>query len=286
MNDTFVQIKIIDIDNFKNHPFKVTHDNSFNELLDSIEKSGLLNPIVVRKKKNRYELISGHRRKEAMELLGKEYISAIIKELNDDEATIQMVDSNIYREKILPSEKAYAYKMKLDAIKHQGKTSGTGCQKSRDIIGVESGRQIQNYIRLTYLIPDILKLVDNTVLYDKRNSLTMGIKPAVELSYLNKDEQQLVYETIKYTNSTPSHSQAILIKKLSKSKDLNFNTLEEILSQNKGNQNETISFNKNKIEQVLPVELVQRDKRYIEEYIINAIIFYNKNNLINKLHLK
>lgn len=276
MSDEIIQIEISDIDSFKNHPFKITHDDSFNELLDSIEKNGLLNPIVVRKKKNRYELISGHRRKEAMELLGNRYINAIIKELNDDEAIIQMVDSNIYREKILPSEKALAYKMKLDAIKHQGKTSGTGCQKSRDIIGVESGRQIQNYIRLTYLIPDIMKLVDNTILYDKRNRLTMGIKPAVELSYLNRDEQQLVYETIKYSGSTPSHSQAILIKKLSKSKELNFNTLEEILSQNKGNQNEKITFNKSKIEQVLPLELLQRDKRYIEEYIIKAIICYNK----------
>ena len=276
MNDNVIQIRILDIDNFKNHPFKITHDDSFNELLDSIQKNGLLNPIVVRKKKNRYELISGHRRKEAMELLGNRYINAIIKDLNDDEAIIQMVDSNIYREKILPSEKALAYKMKLDAIKHQGKTSGTGCQKSRDIIGVESGRQIQNYIRLTYLIPDIMKLVDNTILYDKRNRLTMGIKPAVELSYLNRDEQQLVYETIKYSSSTPSHSQAILIKKLSKSKKLNFNTLEEILSQNKGNQNEKITFNKSKIEQVLPLELLQRDKRYIEEYIIKAIICYNK----------
>ena len=276
MSDEIIQIEISDIDSFKNHPFKITHDDSFNELLDSIEKNGLLNPIVVRKKKNRYELISGHRRKEAMELLGNRYINAIIKELNDDEAIIQMVDSNIYREKILPSEKALAYKMKLDAIKHQGKTSGTGCQKSRDIIGVESGRQIQNYIRLTYLIPDIMKLVDNTILYDKRNRLTMGIKPAVELSYLNRDEQQLVYETIKYNGSTPTHSQAILIKKLSKSKELNFNALEEILSQNKGNQNEKITFNKSKIEQVLPLELLQRDKRYIEEYIIKAIICYNK----------
>ena len=276
MKNKIEQIEISDIDTFKNHPFRVNQDESFNELLDSISKNGLLNPIIVRKKDNRYELISGHRRKEAMELLGNEYISAIVKDLSDDEATIEMVDSNIYREKVLPSEKAFAYKMKLDAIKHQGKTSGTGCQKSRDIIGVESGRQIQNYVRLTYLIPDILKLVDNTVLYDKKTHLTMGIKPAVELSYLNKDEQQLVYETIKYSDSTPSHAQAIKIKELSKTKELNFNSLEEIMSQNKGIQNETISFNKNKIESALPIELMQRDKRYIEEYIIKAINYYNK----------
>lgn len=175
MKDNIVKIKISEIDRFMNHPFRVNQDESFNELIESIKNNGLLNPIIVRKKNNRYELISGHRRKEVMELLGKEYIEAIIKDLNDDEATIEMVDSNIYREKVLPSEKAFAYKMKLDAIKHQGKRSGTGCQKSRDIIGLESGRQIQNYIRLTNLIPEILKLVDDTVLYNKKNLLTMGI---------------------------------------------------------------------------------------------------------------
>ena len=276
MKDKIEQIEISDIDTFKNHPFRVKQDESFYELVESIKNNGLLNPIVVRKKGNRYELISGHRRKEVMELLGNEYINAIVKDLSDDEATIEMVDSNIYRDKILPSEKAFAYKMKLDAIKHQGKTSGTGCHKSRDTISNESGRQIQNYVRLTNLIPDILKLVDNTVLYDKKTHLTMGIKPAVELSYLNKDEQQLVYETIKYIDATPSHAQAIKIKELSKAKELNFNSLEEIMSQNKGIQNETISFNKNKIESALPIELMQRDKRYIEEYIIKAINYYNK----------
>lgn len=274
MKDNIVKIKISEIDRFMNHPFRVNQDESFNELIESIKNNGLLNPIIVRKKNNRYELISGHRRKEVMELLGKEYIEAIIKDLNDDEATIEMVDSNIYREKVLPSEKAFAYKMKLDAIKHQGKRSGTGCQKSRDIIGLESGRQIQNYIRLTNLIPEILKLVDDTVLYNKKNLLTMGIKPAVELSYLNKDEQQLVYETIKYCSLTPSHAQTIKIRELSKSKELNFNTLDEIMSQNKGNQNETISFNKSKIESALPIELLQRDKKYIEKYIIEALNYY------------
>ncbi|MBE6161856.1 MAG: ParB/RepB/Spo0J family partition protein, partial [Firmicutes bacterium] len=276
MKDKIEQIEISDIDTFKNHPFRVKPDESFYELVESIKNNGLLNPIVVRKKGDRYELISGHRRKEVMELLGNEYINAIVKDLSDDEATIEMVDSNIYRDKILPSEKAFAYKMKFDAIKHQGKRSGPEVQKlnSTEVIGKSSGeseKNVRRYIRLTNLIPDILKLVDNTVLYDKKTHLTMGIKPAVELSYLNKDEQQLVYETIKYIDATPSHAQAIKIKELSKAKELNFNSLEEIMSQNKGIQNETISFNKNKIESALPIELMQRDKRYIEEYIIKAI---------------
>ena len=187
-----------------------------------------------------------------------------------------MVDSNIYREKILPGEKAFAYKMKMDAIKHQGKTCGTECHKSRDLIENESGRQIQNYIRLTKLIPELMKLVDNTVKYDKRTQLTMGIKPAVELSYLTKEEQQLVYETIKYNDATPSHAQTIKIRELSKNKQINFDVLEELMSQNKGIQNEKITFNKSKIENALPVELIQRDKRYIEQYIIEAISYYNK----------
>ena len=128
--------------------------------------------------------------------------------------------------------------MKMGAINHQGKTCGTECHKSRDLIGNESGRQIQNYIRLTKLIPELMKLVDNTVKYDKRTQLTMGIKPAVELSYLTKEEQQLVYETIKYNDATPSHAQTMKIRELSKNKQINFDVLEELMSQNKGIQNE------------------------------------------------
>lgn len=275
MNE-IVKIDVINIDSFKNHPFLVEEDTALFELIDSIKINGLLNPIVVRQKNNRYELISGHRRKHAYELLGYTEIEAIVKDISDDEEIIQMVDSNIYREKILPGEKAFAYKMKMDAIKHQGKTCGTECHKSRDLIENESGRQIQNYIRLTKLIPELMKLVDNTVKYDKRTQLTMGIKPAVELSYLTKEEQQLVYETIKYNDATPSHAQTIKIRELSKNKQINFDVLEELMSQNKGIQNEKITFNKSKIENALPVELIQRDKRYIEQYIIEAISYYNK----------
>lgn len=252
-----IRVKLKDIDNFKNHPFLVAQDDSLSQLATSIKENGLLNPLVVRKKENgRYELISGHRRKKAMELIGLTESEVIVENLNDDEATIYMVDSNMYREKILPSEKAFAYKMKIDAMKHQGKkTCGTSCHKSRDEIAKkspDSARQIQYYVRLTYLIPELLELVDNTVKYDKRTYLTMGIKPAVELSYLNKDEQNLVYASITYEDLTPSHAQTIKIRELSKNKKLNYDTLEKIFLQKKGNQNETITFNKKNIESVLP----------------------------------
>ena len=219
----------------------------------------------------------------AMELLGVQEADAIIKDLNDDEAVVYMVDSNMYREKILPSEKAFAYKMKMEAIKHQGKkikTSATELLKStsREIVGKQFGDSseiVRRYIRLTYLIPELLELVDNTVKFDKRTFLTMGIKLAVELSYLNKDEQSLVYASITYEDLTPSHSQTKRIRELSKQKLLNYNTLEKIFLEKKGNQNDQISFNKNNIESVLPYDLLKRDKRYIEQYIIKAIVNYN-----------
>lgn len=217
-----VKVKLKDIDNFMNHPFLVVQDDSLSQLSTSIKENGLLNPLVVRKKENgKYELISGHRRKKAMELIGLAEAEVIVENLNDDEATIYMVDSNMYREKILPSEKAFAYKMKMEALKHQGKrTCATGLHKSRDkISNNESGEMVRRYIRLTYLIPELLELVDNTVKYDKRTYLTMGIKPAVELSYLNKDEQNLVYASITYEDLTPSHAQTIKIRELSKIKN-------------------------------------------------------------------
>lgn len=283
--ESIVKIKISQIDDFKDHPFLVNDDEELKQLANSIKENGLLNPIIVRPKKNeRYELISGHRRKLASQLNGMKEIDAFIKELNDDEATIFMVDSNMYRERILPSERAFAYKMKLEAIKHQGKkldTSTTGVSKLRsdEIIARENGEsreKVRRYVRLTYLIPEILKLVDNSVIHDKRTYLTIGLKPAVELSYLTKEEQKLLYSTFIYDDLTPSHGQAIKIRELSKKKQLNYNTLCEILSESKGNQNEQISFNKDKIESVLPSDLLKRDKRYIEQYIINAIIKYKE----------
>ena len=283
MNE-IIKININEIDDFNNHPFKVEEGSELDDLVDSIKRNGLLIPIIVRKKEdNRYELLSGHRRKKVYEILGLKVIDAIIKNLNNDEATIYMVDSNMYREKILPSEKAFAYKMKMEAIKHQGKTSchnGTKLrsdeilsQKSND-----SARQIQRYIRLTYLIKELLDIVDNTVKLKDKHKLTMGLLPAVELSYLLKQEQQVVYSVITYQDVTPSHSQAIRIKKLSVKQMITFDEVEKILLEQKGNQHEQISFNKSKIMSVLPFNLATRDKRYIERYIIEAIILYKNTN--------
>lgn len=269
-------IKLEEIDNFKNHPFKVNNDESLKELSDSIKENGLLNPLTVRLKENgRYELISGHRRKFAMELLGIKEANAYVKELSDDEATVEMVDSNMYRDKILPSEKAFAYKMKLDALKHQGKRLSPKGTKSHSVNEIEDTKtQIYRYVRLTNLIPELLQLVDDTVLKDKRSTLTMGLKPAVELSYLTQEQQKLVYMGITYEDLTPSHGQAIKIRELAKNKELTFDSLEDILLEEKGNQREQISFNKDKIEKALPSELLKRDKRYIEQYIIKAIENY------------
>ena len=195
--------------------------------------------------------------------------------MSDDEATVEMVDSNMYRDKILPSEKAFAYKMKLDALKHQGKRLSPKGTKSHSVNEIEDTKtQIYRYVRLTNLIPELLQLVDDTVLKDKRSTLTMGLKPAVELSYLTQEQQKLVYMGITYEDLTPSHGQAIKIRELAKNKELTFDSLEDILLEEKGNQREQISFNKDKIEKALPSELLKRDKRYIEQYIIKAIENY------------
>lgn len=285
MKDNLVKINLNEIDSFEGHPFSVNKDDSLKELVHSIKENGLLNPMIVRKKDNgRYEMISGHRRKTALEILGITESEVIVKELNDDEATIFMVDSNMYRETILPSERAFAYKMKMDAMKHQGKTTSDpqGPKLSSEIVGKklgDSSTNVKRYIRLTYLIPELLKLVDETVLKTNKDGLTMGIKPAVELSYLSYAEQKFVLGVIEYSLVTPSHAQTIKIRKLAKEKKLDFDTLEKLLDEKKGNQNEQIAFNKNKIENVLPNNIKKRDKRYIEQYIIKAIIEYSKQNI-------
>ena len=276
--DKLEKIRLSQIDDFSNHPFKVNNDDSLKELANSIKENGLLNPITVRPKPNgRYELISGHRRKTAMESIGLEEANAIIKELTDDEATIEMVDSNMYRDKILPSEKAFAYKMKLDALKHQGRTLSPKGTKSHSVDEVKDTKtQIYRFVRLTYLIPELLKIVDETYLKEKKLPYTMGLKPAVELSYLNKDEQILIHRMIVYENKTPNHAQAIQIRKMSKNKKLTFDNIENLLCEKKGNQQEQIQYNKDKIYDALPFELRNRDKRYQEEYIVKALEYYKK----------
>lgn len=272
-------IKIVDIEPFKDHPFIVEVDDSLKELAQSIMENGLLNPVIVRRKGSKYEMVSGHRRLKALEVNGVDEVEAYIKDLSDDEASIFMVDSNLQREKILPSERAFAYKMKMDALKHQGKALSPKGTKSHSVDEIaDTKTQVFRYIRLTYLIPELLKIVDDTIRTNDKHNITMGIRPAVELSYLSKDEQKLVYSEMIYDDLSPSHAQAIRIRKLSEKKKLDADKLEKILLEKKGNQNEQISFNKVNIVSVLPYDLLKRDKRYIEQYIINAIKEYNKSN--------
>lgn len=277
------KILIKDIVPFKDHPFRIEEDDAMKSLMESINTSGLINPVIVRQKKDKFEMISGHRRLKAMELLGETEIEATIKELTDDEATILMVDSNCQRERMLPSERAFAYKMKYDAIKHQGKTTlGHDVPKLRssEIIGKDMGeseKNIRRYIRLTYLIPELLYIVDDTFKYGKNRLLTMGLLPAVELSYLTKEEQKLVYAEIQYTETTPTHGQAKRLRELSKNKELDDEKVEAILDEKVGIQNERITFNRDKIVKELPYELTKRDKRYIEDYIVKAIQSYRRN---------
>ena len=268
---------------FKNHPFKVVDDLDMKELEQSIINNGLLEPIVVRTKdNNRYEIISGHRRVYALKEIGIEKVPCIIKELSNDQAVIEMVDSNIRRENILPSEKAKAYKMKLTSMKHQGKKVHTsdhdGPKLTTEKIGLEFGdssTNVKRYVRLTYLDDELLNIVDNSFI-EQNAKLSLGITTAVELSYLSKEDQKLLLDAIDYNQATPSRAQAIRIRKLSENNQLTEEVLDDILSEEKGNQHQQISFNKENIERVLPKDLITRDKRYIEQYIIKALENFNK----------
>ena len=242
-----MQLPVEKLRPFEGHPFQVKDDAEMDQLVFSILTQGLLTPISVRPIENgEYEVISGHRRLHACEKAGIEMVPALIYSLDRDAATIAMVDSNLHREKILPSEKAFAYKLKLDAIKHQGKTSRhvVGKLESADCVSKgESGRQVQRYIRLTELIPEILKMVD-----DGKIALT----PAVELSYLTKQEQQNLLETMESEDCTPSLSQAIQMKKLSQLGFLDMDKIFAILREPKANQQDKISFRVDDLRRYFP----------------------------------
>ena len=231
---------------FEGHPFKVVDNEEMDQLTWSILTQGLLTPLVVRPLDNgEYEVISGHRRLHACKKAGIETVPALIYAIDRDAAAIALVDSNLQREHILPSEKAYAYKLKLEAMNHQGRTSGQVGQKwSRDEIAEgESGRQVQRYIRLTNLIPGILQKVD-----EGRIALT----PAVELSYLTDAEQEDLLETMESEDCTPSLSQAIQMKALSQSGQLDMDTIFHIMTQPKANQQEKISFKVSELRDFFP----------------------------------
>ena len=242
-----MQLPVEKLRPFEGHPFQVKDDAEMDQLVFSILTQGLLTPISVRPIENgEYEVISGHRRFHACKKAGIETVPVLIYSLDRDAATIAMVDSNLHREKILPSEKAFAYKLKLDAIKHQGKTSRhvVGKLESADCVSKgESGRQVQRYIRLTELIPEILKMVD-----DGKIALT----PAVELSYLRKQEQQNLLETMESEDCTPSLSQAIQMKKLSQLGFLDMDKIFAILREPKANQQDKISFRVDDLRRYFP----------------------------------
>ena len=234
---------------FKNHPFKVQNNEEMDRRSESIRKVGTITPALARPLPDGgYELISGHRRLAACQVLGIETMPVIVREMSDDEAVIAMVDANLQRETILPSEKAFAYKMKLDAIKHQGVTSRQLGEKLLSITQVskdsdDSERQIQRYIRLTCLIPELLSMVD-----DKK----IAFNPAVEISYLDRDEQLTLLDAINMNDCTPSHAQSIRLKKMSQDGLLTADAIYAILSEEKPNQKEQIKLPRDELRKYFP----------------------------------
>ena len=268
-------IPIEKIHPFKDHPFKVTDDAEMLLLMRSIREHGLLTPISVRPIDNdEYEVISGHRRLHACRKAGYASVPALVFEMDRNEATIAMVDSNLHREKILPSEKAFAYKMKMDAMRHQGTSSQLGTKlRTDELIAQKSGEsrnQIHRYIRLTNLIPDILQMVD-----DGKIALT----PAVELSYLTKDEQEDLLTTMESEDCTPSLSQANQMKRLSQTGQLNLDTILEIMLQIKPNQREKISFLTEDISKYFPTTYTPAR---MQETIMKLLDEYQKKRQRNR----
>jgi len=274
------------IDDFPNHPFKVRVDESMTEMADSIKQHGVLVPTIVRPKVGgRYEMVAGHRRKTACELAELTKLPCIVRELTDDEATLIMVDSNLQREQLLPSEKAFAYKMKLDAMKRQagrhGKENGATVlphlsgKKSREVLAEQSGEsheQIRKYIRLTYLIPELLELVDNSVLKEK-DKLQISMRPAVELSYLTEQEQQDLHETMMTEEATPSHVQAMKMRKFSEEGRLNMDVIFSIMQEEKPNQKEVFKIPRDRIGRFFAPGTPAKN---IEDTIIKALEMYRR----------
>lgn len=281
--EKIVNVDINQIDDFPNHPFKVLYNDEMNDMVESIKEKGVLVPTIVRTKSDgRYEMISGHRRKYASELAKLEKIPCIVRDLSDDEATIIMVDSNMQREKILPSEKAFAYKMKLDALKHQGKrndlTSSPMEKKleTAEIIGKENGDsrpQVYRYIRLINLIPKLLEYVDNEAIKAK-DVPCIALRPAVEISYLTKEEQQHLQDYIEFNQITPSQSQAIKLREMSENNTFTVELMEELMDEEKPNQTPKLKVSMNRLQYVLPQNL--KNDREREDYVIKAVEFYDK----------
>lgn len=256
------EIPLNELHPFKEHPFKIQNDDEMKRLIESIQKFGTLTPALARPMpEGGYELISGHRRLAACQVLGIETMPVIIREMSDDEAVIAMVDANLQREHILPSEKAFAYKMKLDAIKHQGKASVQVAEKLLSVEKVaddagESKDQVRRYIRLTYLIPELLSMVDEN---------KIAFNPAVEISYLEQAEQRTLLDAMEQNDCTPSHAQAIRLKKLSQEGVLQDQTIYNILAEQKPNQQEQFKFKREDIRKYFP-------KSYTDKQVCDTVI--------------
>ena len=272
------EIPLTEIDDFPDHPYQVRMDEDMEQLVESVKERGIITPVTVRPKEDgRYEMVSGHRRKKACELAGLGTVKAEIRELTRDEAILLMVESNLQRSTILPSEKAFAYKMQVEALKRQaGRPTkdnfgpvGQNFQaaNTRDEIAADapdSSRQIQRYIRLTYLLPDLLNLVDEG---------RIALRPAVELSYLSEQEQVMLLEAISYADATPSLAQAIKMRALSKEGTLTQEAIEGILCEEKPNQREKITFRADRLRQYLPAGI---SPRQTEDYVLKALEYYQR----------
>ena len=277
------EIPLSEIDEFPNHPFHVRLDEDMDQLVESIKERGIITPVTLRQKPDgRYEIVSGHRRTKACELAGLTTVKAEIKELSRDEAIILMVESNLQRTTILPSEKAFSYKMRLEAVKRQGQRTDLTCgpvghksdgAKSRDVIAEsadESARQVSRYIRLTHLIPPLLDLVD---------SGKIAFRPAVELSYLTEGEQNSLLDSINSEQSTPSLAQALKMKEFSQNGRLNADVILSIMCEQKPNQKEKISFQSERLKPFIPKNFTAKQA---EDYVIKALEYYHRYQLRQK----
>lgn len=269
-----VMLNPADISDFPNHPFKVKQDEAMAEMVDSVKQYGVLVPALVRPKADGgYEMVAGHRRKCAATLAGITEMPCIVRNLTDDEATIIMVDSNLQRETILPSEKAFAYKMKLEAIKRQGQRSDltstplVSKSRSNEELGQKNGdsrEQVRRYIRLTELIPPMLDMVDNG---------KIAFRPAVELSYLSKEQQQSLYDTMECEDCTPSLAQAIKMKEFSRDGKLSAEVILSIMQEEKPNQREKPAFRDERITRLIPKSIPRGQET---DFVIRALEFYNR----------
>lgn len=260
--NTIENLKTAELHPFPDNPFGMRGEEEQKELYDSIRENGIVNPLIVRPRNtDGYEILSGHRRHEAAKTLGLETVPALIRDVSDDEAVILLVDSNLNRNELLPSEKAFAYKMKLEAIKHQGKaTCGHDGHKSREEIAQnESGRNIQRYIRLTHLIRPLLDMVD-----ERRIALT----PAVELSYLGDSAQRCLCDAMDYYDCTPSYSQTVRMHRISDADELDEETIYSILGEEKANQRERLTIDTSRIRHYFPEDYTVHD---MEEAIMRLL---------------